>query len=420
MGLDPVPQIIVAVVALILSGFFTLLKYSYDYMNKYKLERMLEDEHITDREQREVERLIDVINEVQITFMISDYLANAFVAASLAYVGFYYYRFIGAVIAVFIAGILILVFGETAPYFISLSKGDMLAVKFRIFARIYTRISSPIILIIRSISKLIGSLFGTQRDAEVPKITEDELFTAMNLSKDEGLLELDEYSIIEKVFAFSDNFVKDVMTPRTDVVYLNVNSTPEEIFNVFTEEGYSRIPVYEEDIDNILGILHVKDLIKLYVSKEDKELREILRKPMHTFEYQKSSDLFNQMRKNKQTFAVVLDEYGGTDGIVTMEDLIEEIVGDIEDEYDDVDEYDEIMPLKNNMYIVDGSCRIEDLRKRLNLDIYSDEVDTVGGFVFEKIDRIPEQGEVLEFENLVFTVLELEKNRISKLKLQIK
>lgn len=420
MGLDPVPQIIVAVVALILSGFFTLLKYSYDYMNKYKLERMLEDEHITDREQREVERLIDVINEVQITFMISDYLANAFVAASLAYVGFYYYRFIGAVIAVFIAGILILVFGETAPYFISLSKGDMLAVKFRKFARIYTRISSPIILIIRSISKLIGSLFGTQRDAEVPKITEDELFTAMNLSKDEGLLELDEYSIIEKVFAFSDNFVKDVMTPRTDVVYLNVNSTPEEIFNVFTEEGYSRIPVYEEDIDNILGILHVKDLIKLYVSKEDKELREILRKPMHTFEYQKSSDLFNQMRKNKQTFAVVLDEYGGTDGIVTMEDLIEEIVGDIEDEYDDVDEYDEIMPLKNNMYIVDGSCRIEDLRKRLNLDIYSDEVDTVGGFVFEKIDRIPEQGEVLEFENLVFTVLELEKNRISKLKLQIK
>lgn len=420
MGLDPVPQIIVAVVALILSGFFTLLKYSYDYMNKYKLERMLEDELITDREQREVERLIDVINEVQITFMISDYLANAFVAASLAYVGFYYYRFIGAVIAVFIAGILILVFGETAPYFISLSKGDMLAVKFRKFARIYTRISSPIILIIRSISKLIGSLFGTQRDAEVPKITEDELFTAMNLSKDEGLLELDEYSIIEKVFAFSDNFVKDVMTPRTDVVYLNVNSTPEEIFNVFTEEGYSRIPVYEEDIDNILGILHVKDLIKLYVSKEDKELREILRKPMHTFEYQKSSDLFNQMRKNKQTFAVVLDEYGGTDGIVTMEDLIEEIVGDIEDEYDDVDEYDEIMPLKNNMYIVDGSCRIEDLRKRLNLDIYSDEVDTVGGFVFEKIDRIPEQGEVLEFENLVFTVLELEKNRISKLKLQIK
>ncbi len=420
MDLDPVPQIIIAIVALFFSWFFTLLKYSYDYMNKYKLERMREEGQITEKDERDVGKLIDMINEVQITFMISDYLSNAFVAASLAYVGYYYYNFVGGIVAVLIAGILILVFGESAPYFISLSKGDMMAIKFKKFSKIYTRLSSPLIIFIRSISKLIGSLFGTQKNVELPKITEDELFTAMNLSKDEGLLDLDEYGIIEKVFAFSDNYVKDLMTPRTDVVSINIESTQEEIFTVFNEEGYSRLPVYREDIDNLIGILHVKDLIKLFISKDEKSLEDILKKPMYTFEYQKSSDLFNQMRKNKQTFAVVLDEYGGIDGIVTMEDLIEEIVGEIEDEYDDVDDYDEILPLNKHSYLIDGACRLEDLRKALDLKLPTVEVDTIGGFVFEKFDRIPEQGEVLEYENLVFTVLELEKNRISKIKLQIK
>ncbi len=420
MGLEPVPQIIIALVALFLSGFFTLLKYSFENINKYKLERMKDDDLITEKQEKQVGKLIDSINEVQTTFMISDYMSNAFVTASLGYVGFYYYRFVGAILGVIFGTILVLVFGESTPYFISLSKGDQVAVKFIKFAKIYTRISSPLILVIRFISKTIGSFLGWEKDVEQPKITEDELFTAMNLSKDEGLLDVEEYGMIEKVFEFSDNYVKDVMTPRTDVVAIDINSTPDKIIEVFNEEGYSRIPVYEEDIDNLVGILHVKDLLSMVLNNKELEIKGNLRKPIYTFEYQKSSDLFTQMRLQKATFAVVLDEYGGTDGIVTMEDLIEEIVGEIEDEYDEFDDSLEILPLKNNMYILDGGVRLEDLRKRINLDIDSEEVDTIGGFIIEKFDRIPQQGEVLEYENLVFTILDLDKNRIAQLKLQIK
>lgn len=148
------------------------------------------------------------------------------------------------------------------------------------------------------------------------------------------------------------------------------------------------------------------------------DLKNHLRKPIYSFEYQKSSDLFAQMRKNNATMAIVLDEYGGTDGIVTMEDLIEEIVGEIEDEYDDED--DEIKTLKTNIFVMEGSTRLEDIQEKLELDIESDQVDTIGGYIFEKFDRIPEQGEVLQYENLVFTILEIEKNRIAKVKLQVK
>lgn len=427
MGIDPLPQIIIAAIALFLSGFFTLLKYSYEDLNQYKVDKFNEDQLIDDEEEVELDDLINCLNELQTTFMISDYIANAFVAASLSKIGYHYYGLTGSIIGVLIASILILVFGESAPYYISKAKGTSISISFKSFSKIYTRIFFPFVIFIRAVSKGIGSLFGLNKNSIEPKITEDQLFNAMNLSKDEGLLDVDEYGIIEKVFEFSDTFVKDVMTPRTDVVAIDITeSTIKDIVHTFNEEGYSRVPVFENDIDNIIGILHVKDLLPLFLgngfegNKNEFDIRKSLRKPIYSFEYQKSSDLFAQMRKNNSTMAIVLDEYGGTDGIVTMEDLIEEIVGEIEDEYDENTIEDEIKILNQNLYLIDGSARLEDIRKRLDLDLESDEVDTIAGFIFEKFDRIPEQGEVLEYENLVFTILELDKNRIEKIKLQIK
>lgn len=236
MGMDPLPQIIIAAIALFLSAFFTLLKYSYENLNKYKVERMIDDEEIQVVDQDELYKLIEGINEVQSTFMISDYMSNAFTAATLAQVGYYYYKFPGMFGAIIIATILILVFGESAPYFVARAKGPEIAVRFMTFSKIYTRISSPLIVFIRSISKAIGSLFGIQKDGVEPKITEDQLFNAMNLSKDEGLLDKEEYGMIEKVVQFSDTFVKDVMTPRTDVVAIDIECEMEEILEVFQEE----------------------------------------------------------------------------------------------------------------------------------------------------------------------------------------
>ncbi|NLW41904.1 MAG: HlyC/CorC family transporter [Tissierellia bacterium] len=420
MGIDPVPQSIVALVSLFLSAFFTLLKYSYEDLNKFRLEKMKEEKIITESQAFKLNQFIEDISSIQSTFMIFDYLSNAFFAVSFSRIGYHFFGTGGIIAAVVIGTILILVFGESAPYFVSITKGDIVAIKFYKFSRIFTKVASPLTLFIRFISRAIGSLFGLEMDSKEPKITEDELFTAMNLSKDEGLLDVEEFGMIEKVVAFRDSFVKDVMTPRTDVIAVDIDSSIEEIIELFNEEGFSRVPVYEEDIDNLLGILHIKDLLPHFVGHEVIDLKEVVRKPIYTFEYQKTADLFEQMRNNNGTFAIVLDEYGGTEGIVTMEDLIEEIVGEIEDEYDDDSESDGILVLKNNVFIIDGMVRLDEVKEEIDLDLESDEVDTIGGFVVEVFDKIPEHGEVLEYKNLEFTVLEIEKNRVSKLRVTVK
>ncbi|WP_054252636.1 hemolysin family protein [Neofamilia massiliensis] len=420
MGIDPLPQIIVALVALFLSGFFTLLKYSYQDLNKFKIQEFMEEDLITSKKEGQLLILLDNLSDLQTAFLISDYFSNAFAAAAIASIGYYCYQLTGLIVAVIVASILILVIGESAPYYISWAMGNKVCIKFVGFALAYTKFSRPICSFVSVSSKALGSLFGLEKDSKEPKITEDQLFNAMNLSKEQGLLDVNEYGIIEKVFDFSDTYVKDVMTPRTDVVAIDIEDTSmDEIIKTFVEEGYSRIPFYENDIDNVLGILHVKDLLPI-INEKDIDIRKYLRKPIYSFEYQKSSYLFAQMRKNNSTMAIVLDEYGGTDGIVTMEDLIEEIVGEIEDEYDDDSIDEEIRVLNKNAYLLDGALRLEDLNERLNLRLESDEVDTIAGFIFEKFDRIPEQGEVLEYENLIFTILDLDKNRISKIKLQVK
>lgn len=420
MGIDPVPQSIVALASLFLSAFFTLLKYSYEDLNKFRLEKMKEEKIITESQAFKLNQFIEDISSIQSTFMIFDYLSNAFFAVSFSRIGYHFFGTGGIIAAVVIGTILILVFGESAPYFVSITKGDIVAIKFYKFSRIFTKVASPLTLFIRFISRAIGSLFGLEMDSKEPKITEDELFTAMNLSKDEGLLDVEEFGMIEKVVAFRDSFVKDVMTPRTDVIAVDIDSSIEEIIELFNEEGFSRVPVYEEDIDNLLGILHIKDLLPHFVGHEVIDLKEVVRKPIYTFEYQKTADLFEQMRNNNGTFAIVLDEYGGTEGIVTMEDLIEEIVGEIEDEYDDDSESDGILVLKNNVFIIDGMVRLDEVKEEIDLDLESDEVDTIGGFVVEVFDKIPEHGEVLEYKNLEFTVLEIEKNRVSKLRVTVK
>ncbi|MDO5027664.1 MAG: hemolysin family protein [Bacillota bacterium] len=420
MGIDPLPQIIVAIIALLLSGFFTLLKYSYQDLNKYKIEQFKDEDLIDDKKRSQLLLLVDKLADMQTTFLISDYLSNAFAAATISFLGYHYYELTGMFLGILVASALILVFGESAPYYISWAMGSKVSINFVGFALAYTKLSHPLCVFISASAKAIGSLFGLEKGTKEPKITEDQLYNAMNLSKEQGLLDVNEYGLIEKVFEFSDAYVKDVMTPRTDVVAIDIEDTSmDHIVQTFMEEGYSRIPFYEKDIDHVIGILHVKDLLPL-IKEDQVDIRKYLRKPVYSFEYQKSDYLFAQMRKNNSTMAIVLDEYGGTDGIVTMEDLIEEIVGEIEDEYDEGSIDDEIKVLNKNIYLLDGALRLEDLNEKLGLELESDEVDTIAGFIFEKFDRIPEQGEVLEYENLVFTILDLDKNRIAKIKLVIK
>ena len=243
MGIDPLPQIIVALVALFFSGFFTLLKYSYQDLNKFKIQEFMEEDLISSKKEGQLLVLLDNLSDLQTAFLISDYFSNAFAAAAIASLGFYYYQLSGMIIAVIIASILILVIGESAPYYISWAMGNKVCIKFVGFALAYTKFSRPICSFVSASAKALGSLFGLEKDSKEPKITEDQLFNAMNLSKEQGLLDVNEYGLIEKVFDFSDTYVKDVMTPRTDVVAIDIEDTSmDEIIQTFMEEGYSRIP----------------------------------------------------------------------------------------------------------------------------------------------------------------------------------
>ena len=237
----------------------------------------------------------------------------------------------------------------------------------------------------------------------------------VGVSEEEGVLEDVEKEMIFNVFDFVDTQAKDVMVQRVDITAVDIDSTYEEVLDVIKSEQFSRIPVYNQTIDDIIGILNVKDLI---ISDEDKEgfsVSKYMREPFYTFEFKKIKELFKEMKKSRNHMAVVLDEYGGTVGIVTIEDLIEEVFGDIEDEYDDYD--DEVKVVKEDEYIVDGSAKLDDISELIGVNMESEEFDSVGGLIIGELGRFPENNEEVNLNNIRFVVEELDKNRIKKVRI---
>ena len=243
-------------------------------------------------------------------------------------------------------------------------------------------------------------------------MTESELRTILNVSHEEGVIESEERQMIYNVFDFGDSQAKDVMVPRIDVTFVDVESTYEELIEIFREDKYTRLPVYEETTDNIIGIVNMKDLL-LLDSKENFCIRSILREAYFTYEYKNTSELLMEMREDSINFAIVLDEYGATAGLVTLEDLLEEIVGDIRDEYDDQEEEEitEIVP--GEEYLSLGSTKLDDLNEELAIDLESEDYDSIGGYIIEQLDRFPVKGEeVITPQQIRLTVDSVVKNRI--------
>jgi CBS domain containing-hemolysin-like protein len=255
--------------------------------------------------------------------------------------------------------------------------------------------------------KLLGMRFtGRER-----VMTENELLTIIDVSHEEGVLESEEKEMINNVVDFGDSLAKDVMVPRIDMVSIPVGTSYDELRSVFKKDMYSRLPVYEETKDNVIGIVTLKDFFKYEGSKDDFELSSLLREPYFTYEYQKTSDLLIQMRQNSINISIVLDEYGATAGIITLEDLLEEIVGEIRDEYDD-DEEDDIRKLSPGEYRVDGSTRLEDINETFGCHIESDDYDSIAGHMISVLEHIPVEGEEITESSIRFVIEKMDKNRI--------
>ena len=275
----------------------------------------------------------------------------------------------------------------------------------------------PSVKLINAISKLFIRFIGDKNYVE-PLITKDELIDAVSISAEQGIIDQEESDMINNLMGFKSSFAKDVMTPRTDIIAIDVESNYDEIIEVVKREAFSRMPVYEDDIDNILGVLHVKDLITLDRDCVLKDNLNILKPIYYTYEFKPISQLFNELRNQKLSVAIVNDEYGGTEGIITVEDLVEKIVGSISDEYDEEDDEDYIK-ISKKKYLIDGSMNLDDFNQKFSTELRSDEIDTIAGYIIENLDRFPKTGENITIKDLNFTIASSKKNRIEKLVLNL-
>jgi len=348
------------------------------------------------------------------TILVGNNLVNISASAIATVLAIEYFGDTGVGIATGIMTVLVLIFGEITPKALAAQKSEKVSLIVAGPVSILTDLLSPVVFIFTQIAGIFTKLLGGKGSVNEPSITEEELKTIVSVSEEEGVIEDHEKTMICNVFDFGDQLIKDVMIPRTDMVAINVNATYDEIIDVIKTEQYSRYPVYNNRLDNIVGILNVKELVFYRDPEESFDMRKFMKKPYYTFEYLKTSRLFNEMKKRRTHMAIVLDEYGGTAGIITLEDLIEEIVGDISDEYDTQSK--EIEVIREGEYVVDGSTRIEQLNELIGTKIESEHYDSIGGFIIGVLGRLPQQGESVEHENTKFIIENIDRNRIKKIR----
>ncbi len=321
----------------------------------------------------------------------------------------------GVAIATGVMTVLVLIFGEITPKSLAKQNSEKISLKVAKPISIVVVVLKPLIAVFTGVSSVFIKLFGGDPKASEPFITQEELKTMVGVSEEEGVLEDVEKEMIFNVFDFVDAQVKDVMIQRVDIVAINKDSSYKEILEIIRKEQFSRIPIYDDTIDNIVGVLNVKDLIVQEKNNLQFNVLDYAREPFYTFEFKKIKEVLNEMKKTRNHMAIVLDEYGGTVGIITIEDLIEEIVGDIEDEYDEHNEM--IKVVKEDEYIVDGSAKLDDISDLIGVNMESEELDSVGGLIIEELGRIPEEHEEVVIDNIKFVVEEVEKNRIKKVRI---
>lgn len=323
---------------------------------------------------------------------------------------------LGKVWAIIILSILVAVLGEISPRAYAVKQPEKVVLNLVRFIYGVMLVLSPLVVML---NKLSNFLLNHNKDDDSKgdiSITEQEIFSMVAAGQEEGVIHQEETSMIHGIFEFTDTLVKDVMVPRPDIVAVAQDISLIELVDVIKKEQFSRIPVYDDNIDNIIGVVHIKDIIEtLAENNQDFQIKNYLRQPFFVPETKKVNELFKGMQKEKTHMAIVLDEYGSTAGIVTLEDLIEEIMGDIQDEHDK--EEPELLNVDDNTVEISGSMRLEELNEELGLDLHCEEAETVGGLVFTELDRVPTEGDQVRIGKLTLTVIEMDGHRIEKIRL---
>ena len=410
MDSSDVTQLIILFILLLLSGFFSSAETALTTVNKIRLRYLAEEGN---KRAATTLKITENSGKMLSAILIGNNIVNLSASAlttSLAY------NLGGPAVAIasVVLTVLILLFGEITPKTLASIHSEKLALLYAPVIDVFMKVMTPVIFIINSLSNLVMLILRIDPNAKMNTMTENELRTIVDVSHEDGVIESEEKEMIYNVFDLGDAKAKDVMVPRVNVTFADIDSSYTELIALFREDKFTRLPVYEGSKDNVVGTINMKDLLLFDNNQKEFHIKDILREAYFTYEYKNISELLVEMRTASFNIAIVLDEYGETAGLITLEDILEEIVGEIHDEYDENEEENirQINPLE---YIVEGSTNLDDLNDSLDLQLESEDYDSVGGFIIEHLDRLPEEkDEITTPDGIRMVVEKLDKNRIEQ------
>ena len=405
-------QFIILIILLALSAFFSSAETALMTVNKMRMR------YLSDNGNKRAKMVLDITenhtSKMLSAILIGNNIVNLSASSLSATIA---YDFGGYMVSI-ATGILtfaVLVFGEITPKNFATIHADSVALLYIPIIRIFMTVMTPVIFVINLFARAILFILRVDPNAKNNTMTEDELRTIVDVSHEDGVIESEEKEMIYNVFDLGDAKAKDVMVPRVQITFADVNSTYEELIEIFREDKFTRLPIYENTTDNVIGTINMKDLLLFDNDKINSfHVRDILREAYFTYEYKSISELLVEMRDASFNIAIVLDEYGETAGLITLEDILEEIVGEIHDEYDENEE-DFIRKISDREYVIEGSVSLDDVNDELDLDLESEDYDSLGGFLIEHLDRLPEMGDEVTTETGIRLVVEkLDKNRVER------
>lgn len=410
-----VVQLIAFFVLLLLAAFFSSAESAYSSVSKLRIKSLADEGN---KKAQKVYALLEQPSKM----LTSVFIANLTILIAIATITTLFtintFGYSYVLLSISIVSIIVIVFAELTPKFIASTYADKLSLAYIDLISAFTKIMSPFSFVFNGISQGILKLFNIKPEETNYKITEDELLTIVDESHKEGVIESEERKMIANVVDFGDSITKDVMVPRTDIKFGSIDMSYDELAAIFYEFKFTRIPIYSDSRDNVVGIINLKDLFFNVKNPDDFSIEDIMREPYFTYEYKRTFELFHEMKTKSIAIAIVLDEYGETAGLVTLEDLIEEIVGEIRDEYDE-DEEDDIQVIGDNKFLIDGNTNVDDINDALGTELEPIEYENIAGHMIYLFDHLPKEGETVTEQNVVLTVDSIEKNRISKIRLEI-
>jgi len=399
---------------IVLSAFFSSAETALTTVNKIKLRKLIDEGN---KRAQIVDRVISDSGKMLSAILIGNNIVNLSASTLVTELVIRIWGNYATGISTGVLTLVLLIFGEISPKTAASIHSEKFSLLYAPIIRLLMIVLTPVIYIIDNLSGMFLKLFGINKNSQKQSMTEDELRTLVKVSQEEGIIEVQENDIINNLFDFGDSEAKDVMIPKIDMTIIDIQSDYLSVVDTYKKTKYSRFPVYEDNPDNIVGILNIKDLITAPTGQAF-NIRSIMREAFFTYEHKNTSELFGDMQRTRNSITIVLDEYGSSVGMITTEDLLEEIVGEIRDEYD-TDELESFEKIGDNVYRIAASYKIDDINYEIGSSLVSGDNDTIGGYIIEKLDRFPKKGDRFSIDNLQFIVERASKARIESILMKV-